>query len=617
MQSTFKYLIISIITLLVNVQFLFLTRKLILLSPLDKQLLLLTGLGILSFLLAVKNKRFLPKKSFTGILLVFVAWVLMSGLWAVNGSLIWPVFLGWVIIFMVYIVSVSLPKDILNSPTLGIIILCVISLNVLETYLVYFKALAKNDWRLSLYIIESSVSTFYVNTNQLGSLFLLYILILKAIPFTRRLNYIAIGIIYLAACLIPLLNSRAVSIALTFVAIFYCFNSFKNGYFKKYLIFLFITLISSFLLYQFLISNKERFKEKYEPLRELSVTSGNDRLELWRNSLMLIKEKPLLGSGAGNWFVEIKKYGLNDYNHSNNYSHAHNVWVETATELGIIGLLLLMGLGGSALLVSIKLRKWNLLALIISVSILLSFYGLYKPRSVYLSSYYIITFCWVGLSLRTFERFKISMPFNMAYFFVIVFSFYLCFSLTRFNQYTKRLKRANKDTLEEEIIEWDKYYKPWLTTFERGVPSIVLKSNHLWKIGRKNQAIHVLNNAILLDPHAISIWFVLGQRYESKNDWENAGKCYLYTLDLYKKYTKAALALTNVGIKSSNGMFFSEGIKFYYNNVSPDFEKNYSDDFLINENKRIANFWKTRCKQIDTYQGYLEKWQSKQMKLKK
>lgn len=68
------------------------------------------------------------------------------------------------------------------------------------------------------------------------------------------------------------------------------------------------------------------------------------RLDAWRWSGDLIKEKPLLGVGSGNWKVAILKHE-NQKNSGFIYLYkTHNDFIETTTETGIIGGLLYLGI---------------------------------------------------------------------------------------------------------------------------------------------------------------------------------------------------------------------------------------------------------------------------------
>ncbi len=73
-------------------------------------------------------------------------------------------------------------------------------------------------------------------------------------------------------------------------------------------------------------------------------TASTLRLDAWRWSFDLIKEKPLLGVGSGNWKVAILKHE-NQKNSGFIYLYkAHNDFIETTAETGIFGGLLYLGI---------------------------------------------------------------------------------------------------------------------------------------------------------------------------------------------------------------------------------------------------------------------------------
>jgi O-antigen ligase/tetratricopeptide (TPR) repeat protein len=84
-------------------------------------------------------------------------------------------------------------------------------------------------------------------------------------------------------------------------------------------------------------------------LKQLSTlknfeTASRNRSDAWRWSIDLIKEKPLLGIGSGNWKIEILKHE-NQQNPGFIYLHkTHNDFLETTAETGIIGGLLFLGI---------------------------------------------------------------------------------------------------------------------------------------------------------------------------------------------------------------------------------------------------------------------------------
>jgi O-Antigen ligase/Tetratricopeptide repeat len=72
--------------------------------------------------------------------------------------------------------------------------------------------------------------------------------------------------------------------------------------------------------------------------RRLLDLSGNGRVELWRAALADFEAHPLLGSGAGSY----EQYWLLHRPTALKVRDAHNLYLETAAELGLVGLALLL-----------------------------------------------------------------------------------------------------------------------------------------------------------------------------------------------------------------------------------------------------------------------------------
>lgn len=75
--------------------------------------------------------------------------------------------------------------------------------------------------------------------------------------------------------------------------------------------------------------------------------SARSRVEQWGACLRSIRENPFLGVGANHWPLRSQQMGLPRM-------HAHSLWLETAAEMGVPGLLLLSGFYG---LTIYRLRK--------------------------------------------------------------------------------------------------------------------------------------------------------------------------------------------------------------------------------------------------------------------
>ena len=94
----------------------------------------------------------------------------------------------------------------------------------------------------------------------------------------------------------------------------------------------------------------DKFKagEVSESNSHLISLGDPERYEYWRVAVQLAGEAPLNGVGAGNFQDE---YTIHR-NRQKDSRYAHNIWLETLSETGIVGLLLLLGgLGGAVVAV--------------------------------------------------------------------------------------------------------------------------------------------------------------------------------------------------------------------------------------------------------------------------
>lgn len=71
-----------------------------------------------------------------------------------------------------------------------------------------------------------------------------------------------------------------------------------------------------------------------------------ERLALWRNSVQMWKEAPVVGKGAGQWQIWMPKYGVGHFFSANvqrgqtTFQRPHNDYLWLGTELGLVGLAL-------------------------------------------------------------------------------------------------------------------------------------------------------------------------------------------------------------------------------------------------------------------------------------
>ena len=84
---------------------------------------------------------------------------------------------------------------------------------------------------------------------------------------------------------------------------------------------------------QFLIGKSDDFlKQRVKSIIDFGETSNAQRIEIWKKTLVSIKENPLLGVGIGNYPVVLQQ----DVKLAKAGSSAHNLYLNVAAEMGIL-----------------------------------------------------------------------------------------------------------------------------------------------------------------------------------------------------------------------------------------------------------------------------------------
>lgn len=80
------------------------------------------------------------------------------------------------------------------------------------------------------------------------------------------------------------------------------------------------------------------FFERARSISDISETSNKGRIEIWDSSLKSISQKPFLGVGIGNFSQVLGE----DVSTSKRGASAHNLFLDFGTEIGILGMILLI-----------------------------------------------------------------------------------------------------------------------------------------------------------------------------------------------------------------------------------------------------------------------------------
>src|SRR3989344_4245514 len=113
------------------------------------------------------------------------------------------------------------------------------------------------------------------------------------------------------------------------------FVSFKKlGWFLAIFFIMFSVAFPIFSSPQFLIgkADDDILRARIKSILDFGETSNSQRIEIWKKTLLSIREKPLLGVGIGNYPVVLSQ----DIRLAKAGSSAHNLYLHIAAEMGIL-----------------------------------------------------------------------------------------------------------------------------------------------------------------------------------------------------------------------------------------------------------------------------------------
>ncbi len=612
MQAYLKYLLIGGLASAIFLQFSILPIEWRWLDLKVRNCSVISILGIGVFLLWLGKSLTVPKSLITGLTLSLLLINIGSVMWATHQSLVIPSVIGWSSIVGIYLMTYALPIGVMRSKILRGSILLVISINVGQILLSYFQVLVASNWQLTLSQLEAVPREYGLNTNFLGSMFLLYIPLLLQLDYRSWKKWVAYSNLAVILCLLPLFNSRAVTLGLILMLGFYLWRSYREGKILYFLIGLVVYAGVTLINYQSIISDKSSYIQSYNPSRSLIEDTGDDRIDIWSNSLRLFMERPLLGHGAGNWKTEIYLYGYHRYKNGLRVGHAHSIWMETLSELGIVGLIVLLSLWMSIFWFALKTRQWHLLIALVGMSLLSSFYGIYQLNDNNLSSYLMLLFAWLGISVRRIESLSLNRVYLIPIILLLAAAAYLSYSQLLLSQYLGRLAGQDIPALQMELKDWDKYNHRFTSRFRQGKHLLFIKSNHLWNIGKRHQALLTLEEALDIYPYDKKAWQVCGERSLNLKKYKDAAVCFENAVELYNHNTKSSLHLCRLGLRFNDDRIFQIGMRGYFDITLPSFLDNYRDEYITGDDRKIRNYWLQECHAIDQYQLCLQAWQAKQ-----
>jgi O-antigen ligase len=298
----------------------------------------------------------------------FVVWLLLiiimfiSFLQSVNIIESIVVINRWFVIFICALMTTFLiERDKKMIDLIAYISIIVAAINVLECIIPYYVCEVYVSQRRNLMLNGCYGNKNIFSVAMLLKLPFLYYAFFK---FRKFWKWFALALVFLIAFCLVILSTRTSFIGL-FIQIIsltvFIIISQKRRKWKSFLIIL-IALFGLVCGNQFITFNYNHYAKKdVENFYTLnsrfeSIAEGNSkgRLKIWKNTLTIIKENPLLGYGIGNHKFAIMKAEAPQKINWVVSDHAHNDYLEMWSELGLFGLVCYLSFAVLCIILSAK-----------------------------------------------------------------------------------------------------------------------------------------------------------------------------------------------------------------------------------------------------------------------
>ncbi len=256
------------------------------------------------------------------------------------------------ILFFIFFLAILLSNDLENKFVVFSRLITITSLIlVLPAYYTFLELinLKKFEVPLSTY----NLTSVFGHRNLFAQSILLCLpFVVNLLKIDRKYWRILGGIAYtLILFLIVILSNRTVWLAVVTIIFFIIginlLKKKRKGFFHKFsLTFIVASALIVGLGYTVMehYSEGSTFTAHATESFNINKGSGKDRMELWKRTLFLAKEKPFTGIGLGRWNVEMLKYGntglVSEDNNHIFYQRPHNDFLWIASEQGIFSSLL-------------------------------------------------------------------------------------------------------------------------------------------------------------------------------------------------------------------------------------------------------------------------------------
>ena len=548
-----------------------------------------------------KKRLFLPTDIFSLLFAAFVVLHFLSMLWAFHPSLALYWGMHWLLLYALYVILRSLDLSTFQIRFWQRFIIGIIGLNflVLTVFIAQQAFSTMDSFSLNAISYLDYKSFFHFSKNHFVSVFLMTLPILLSFHKNKQK-----GIIYtlpvLTCVLLLIIGSRLSTLVILSIGGYMAWTKIKL---KQSSLFLYLGIALAIILFVFLFfaqGAQEGFFRRYDFLRSFEGTHSDVRLLLWKESFSLWLENPVLGIGSGNWHTQYLKSGAFADSPGRWSPNAHNLWIETAAELGITGLLLLVSLIFIPAIVLLKrsgIRSSQaiLLTMHLAAAMIFTVYSIaYNP----MVSFPFTQFMWISSIAILFNLYKIKKKWKsrrIVPLCIFSISLVVCIWTTFvsrqdyfYRQYEAHL-RANQHA--EALLALEKMYIPHLYEFHQKKDLRMLLGREYMANRQLDKAFRYLRSASETSPYRFTSWFYFGNYYKRKGQLRLAIGAFKRSIEFHSKHYQSYLMLAESALEVEDWQAFDQGMGGYYGSLLPMVENHYSPELMERGDEKILRFW--------------------------
>lgn len=258
-----------------------------------------------------------------------------------------------ILLFSFFLITTILLYN--NIIRLNQLVLAVIIFGLITLYFPLFDIAKKTLKGEHLLRQIEQIRGYSANKNLLASVLFLTLPFYCLGLLQKKIKYLSAFGILLTVFVLLIIRTRSALIAcFIFFALLVCYKikqrfALKTKYvFGLGIVFLLLSVVSYSLFFKNTINNLQNPStnnfQRYVS-RVLNSSTLENRTQIWKNSVHMWQENPLLGVGPGNWQIEFPKYGLNNFdeyeilNGESTFQRPHNDFLWILCETGIVGFL--------------------------------------------------------------------------------------------------------------------------------------------------------------------------------------------------------------------------------------------------------------------------------------